>query len=63
VSDGLDQLLLRNAVLTRPDEVRTELVWTVHGYECGHRDQTSVTLRKLRTFPDIAVEHVVSQLG
>src|SRR2546423_8696364 len=45
VSDGLDQLFLRHAVFARLDEVRPELVWTVHRDQRGHRHQASVTLR------------------
>src|SRR2546425_9295250 len=63
VSDGLDQLLLRHAVFARLDEVRPELVWTVHRDQRGHRHETTVALRKLRTFPDVAVKYVVSQLS
>ena len=56
-------LLLRHAIFARLDEVRPELVWTVQGNQRGHSHQASVTLRQLRTLPDVAVQHVVSQLG
>src|SRR5437016_2472178 len=62
VSDGLDQLLLCHAVFARPDEVRPKLLWTVQGNQRSHSHQAPVTLRELRTLPDVAVQHVVSQL-
>src|SRR5439155_11319772 len=62
VSDGLGQLFLRHAVFARSHEVRPELFWTVQGNQRSHSHQASVALRQLRTFPDVAVQHVVSQL-
>ena len=59
VSDGFDQLVLRYAIFTRPREMRMELFRAVHGNERGHRNQASVTLRQLRSLPNVCVEDVV----
>lgn len=61
--DGLDQLLLRQPILARSDEVRSKLVGTIEGNQCADGDQAAIALGKLRTLPHIAEEHAVRELG
>jgi hypothetical protein len=62
VSDGLNQLFLRQTILARADEVRSQLVGSVHCDERADGGKAAIAFGKLRTLPDVTKEHVVGQL-
>src|SRR5664280_2929395 len=62
VRDGLDQLLLREAIVTRANEMRTQLVRTIQSDQGADGDQAAVALGELRALPHIPEQHVVGEV-
>lgn len=55
VSNGLNQFLLCQTIVTRSRKVGAKLVGPVHRDQRSHRCQATVTLRELRTLPNVAI--------
>src|SRR6266446_330318 len=63
VGNGLDQLVLRHAVLAREGQVGPKLVGSVHRDESADGNQAAIPRGQSRTRPHIPKQHVVSELG
>src|SRR6266545_4534096 len=63
VRNGLDQLVLRHAVLAREGQVGPKLVGSVHRDESADGNQAAIPRGQSRTRPHIPKQHVVSELG
>src|SRR5215471_19470625 len=62
VGDGLDELLLGDAVFDRLREVELHLLGLAGRDESGAGDEASVPLRELRPLPDVAEQDAVGDL-
>ena len=62
MNDHLGQLGFRLSVLLSPAQVAYKLLGVSVGDQSSDGDQASVTLRQVRTFPDVAKQNIIREI-